>query len=47
MNSRTVTAVIDAPKDTVFAYLSDIDNLPRWATEFARELDTRTVRRRS
>lgn len=38
MNSRTATAVIDAPKDTVFAYLSDIDNLPRWATEFAREL---------
>jgi Rad3-related DNA helicase len=22
----------------VFAYLSDVENLPRWATEFAREL---------
>ena len=38
MNSHTVTAVLDAPRDEVFAYLSEIDNLPRWATEFAREL---------
>ncbi|HLM27325.1 MAG TPA: hypothetical protein VK304_10215 [Thermoleophilaceae bacterium] len=26
------------PKEEVFAYLSDIENLPEWATEFAREL---------
>ena len=38
MNARTVTAVLDAPKTHVFAYLSQIDNLPKWATEFAREL---------
>jgi hypothetical protein len=38
MQERTVTAVLDAPKDRVFGYLSQIDNLPRWATEFAREL---------
>ena len=38
MRSHTVTAVLDAPKEDVFAYLSEIDNLPRWATEFAREL---------
>ena len=38
MKSQTVTAVLDAPKEDVFAYLSEIDNLPRWATEFAREL---------
>jgi hypothetical protein len=38
MISRTVTAVLDAPKDDVFAYLSRVDNLPEWATEFAREL---------
>jgi hypothetical protein len=38
MQERTVTAVLDAPKDHVFGYLSQIDNLPRWATEFAREL---------
>jgi hypothetical protein len=33
-----VTAVLPAPKERVFAYLSNIQNLPRWATEFAREL---------
>jgi hypothetical protein len=38
MQERTVTAVLDAPKDHVFGYLSQIDNLPRWATEVAREL---------
>jgi hypothetical protein len=38
MRSRTVTAVLDAEQTTVFAYLSDIERLPEWATEFAREL---------
>ncbi len=38
MRSRTVTAVFPAPKERVFEYMSDIDNLPRWATEFAREM---------
>ena len=38
MINRTVTAVLDAPKDAVFDYLSKIENLPRWATEFAQEL---------
>jgi hypothetical protein len=38
VNARTVTAVLPAPKERVFAYLSNIQNLPRWATEFAREL---------
>jgi hypothetical protein len=38
MGSRTVTAVLDAPKEQVFDYLSQIVNLPEWATEFAREL---------
>jgi hypothetical protein len=38
MNARTVTAVLDAPKADVFDYLSKIENLPGWATEFAREL---------
>jgi hypothetical protein len=36
--SRTVTTVLDAPKDAVFDYLSQVENLPAWATEFAREL---------
>ena len=30
--------VLDAPKEQVFDYLSRIENLPDWATEFAREL---------
>ena len=38
MKSHTVTTVLSAPPDRVFAYLSDIENLPDWATEFAREL---------
>ena len=38
MINRTVTAVLDAPAARVFEYLSRIENLPEWATEFAREL---------
>jgi hypothetical protein len=38
VRSRTVTAVLPAAKEEVFAYLADIENLPKWATEFAREL---------
>ena len=38
MRSRTVTAVLNADQGTVFDYLSDIDRLPEWATEFARDL---------
>ncbi len=38
MNHHTVTTTFAAPKDEVFAYLADIEKLPEWATEFAREL---------
>ena len=38
MINRTITAVLDAPKDVVFDYLSQLENLPEWATEFAQEL---------
>lgn len=38
MRSYTVTTVLPAPKERVFGYLADIENVPRWATEFAREL---------
>jgi hypothetical protein len=38
MISRTVTAVLDAPSADVFAFLSRVENLPAWATDFAREL---------
>ena len=38
MQARTVTAVLEAPREQVFRYLADVENLPAWATEFAREL---------
>jgi hypothetical protein len=38
MTNRTVTAVLAAPKEQVFDFLSQVENLPRWATEFARDL---------
>ena len=38
MINRTVTAVLDAPKEVVFDYLSRLENLPDWATDFAQEL---------
>jgi len=38
MRSATVTTVLQAPQATVFAYMADIEHLPEWATEFAREL---------
>jgi len=33
-----VTTVLDADAETVFDWMADIENLPAWATEFAREL---------
>jgi len=38
MIARTVTTVLDRPREDVFAFLSKVDNLPLWATEFARQL---------
>jgi hypothetical protein len=38
MRSATVTSVLDAPQPRVFEYMADIEHLPEWATEFAREL---------
>jgi hypothetical protein len=38
MRSETVSTTLDAAADEVYAYMSEIDNLPEWATEFAREL---------
>jgi hypothetical protein len=39
MRNETVTTVLPAPADDVFDYLADIENLPKWATEFARRLE--------
>jgi hypothetical protein len=33
-----VTTVLSAPQSAVFEYMADIEHLPEWATEFAREL---------
>jgi hypothetical protein len=38
VKSKTVTTVLAAPSERVYAYLADVENLPHWATEFAREL---------
>ena len=38
MRHHTVTTTFSAPAGEVFAYLAELDNLPEWATEFAREL---------
>jgi hypothetical protein len=38
VNARSVTTTFKAPAAEVFGYLAEIENLPGWATEFAREL---------
>jgi hypothetical protein len=38
VRTETVTTVLNRSPEDVFTYLSDIENLPEWATEFAREL---------
>ncbi len=38
MRTATVTRVLAAPHARVFDYMADIEHLPEWATEFAREL---------
>lgn len=38
MRSETLTLPLAVAPDRAFAYLSDIENLPNWATEFCREL---------
>ena len=40
MNSKTISLVLPAEKNKVFSYLSKIENLPKWATEFCQELQT-------
>jgi hypothetical protein len=38
MRTHTATCVVDAGANELFGYLSQIENLPDWATEFARDL---------
>ena len=38
MRTESVTVVLDAPPAEVYGFLSRVENMPEWATEFAREL---------
>ena len=38
MNIRTVSVIVSAPRDTVFNFLADIENLPRWAPSLCERL---------
>jgi hypothetical protein len=38
LNSITETCVISIPKDIVFAFLSNIENLPKWSTKFVKKI---------
>jgi len=38
MKSHTIAITLPVPKENLFGYLSDITNLPEWATEFCVEL---------
>ena len=38
MNIRTITLTLSAPRDTVFNFLADIENLPRWAGGYYERL---------
>ena len=38
MNIRTIALTVSAPRDTVFNYLADIENLPKWAGPWCESL---------
>ncbi|MEO9277796.1 MAG: hypothetical protein ABI340_08495 [Nitrososphaera sp.] len=38
MNSVTETCVVSIPSDTIFQFLSNIENLPKWSTKFVQKL---------
>ncbi|MCG8435478.1 MAG: hypothetical protein MJA83_15765 [Gammaproteobacteria bacterium] len=38
MNAKTTTARFNAPANKVFAFLSEVENLGRWATGYCKEL---------
>ncbi|MDE1726390.1 MAG: hypothetical protein KGH89_03910 [Thaumarchaeota archaeon] len=40
MNSITETCVVSVPKDKVFKFLSSVENLPKWSTQFVQKLIT-------
>jgi len=38
MNIRTIALTVSAPRDTVFHFLADIENLPKWAGAWCERL---------
>ncbi len=38
MNSITESCVVSAPKSRVFGFLSNIENLPKWSTQFVKKI---------
>lgn len=38
LNSITETCVVSVPKDKAFQFLSNIENLPKWSTQFVKKL---------
>jgi hypothetical protein len=38
MNVRTLSVIVSAPRDTVFNFLADIENLPRWTPSLCERL---------
>ena len=32
MQAETITTIINRPRNEVFAFINEIDNLPKWAT---------------
>ncbi len=38
MNAVTETCVVSVPRDNVFEFLSNIENIPKWATKFVKKL---------
>ena len=38
MNLRHISILVSAPRDTVFNFLADIENLPRWAPSLCERL---------
>ena len=38
LNSITETCIVPVPKDKVFRFLSNIENLPKWSTQFVKKL---------
>jgi len=38
MNSVTESCVVESPKTKVFDFLSNIENLPKWSTQFIKKV---------